>query len=114
MGFFGSELRISGPRLLSLVRGNFDMWPAISGWVWRFWRVEGGFIGDDVASPDVGRFQYEQLLSWILNGEERGVRQEQTPAKKDLETRRDLWSRKGTYIMIWRFFSRKRKWDAIA
>lgn len=55
--------------------------------------------------------QYEQLLSWILNGEKRGVRQAQTPAKKDLENRRDLWLRKGTYIMI---SPEKRKRDAIA
>ena len=43
----------------------------------------------------------ERLLGWIVNGEERRVRQVQTPAKKDLENRRGLWLKKGTYIMTW-------------
>jgi hypothetical protein len=32
----------------------------------------------------------EQLLGWIVNEEERRVRQAQTPVKKDFENRHDL------------------------
>jgi hypothetical protein len=51
----------------------------------------------------------ERLLGWVVNGEERRARQAQAPAKKDLESRRGLWLKKGTYIMIWSFFLRKAK-----
>jgi hypothetical protein len=105
MGIIRFELRISGPRLLSLVRANsicgrsqaasssgFGGWEELS---------SGRMLQDQMRADS----QYEQLLSWILNGEERGVRQAQTPVKKDLGNRRDLWLNMRTCesrLPVWR------------
>ena len=87
--------------------GNFDVWPVISGWAWRFWRVGGLSSGRMLQDQIWVDSQYELLSSWVLNGEEREVRQTQTPAKKDLENRRDLWlkffSRKQNGMLLLRF-----------